>query len=503
MVRLRMKRTREFLTSPLTFLVAIFLLSRLAVPATGMSFNTRGLQFFVQYLDIVDLKTNLLSSLWYLHIQPPLFNLFLGSILQLFPEHSTMAFRVIYVAIGFAICLSIYFISIRLGVRPWLALVIALIPTLSPDCLLFENSLLYTYPVTALLCIATVFLHRFVQASHLRDGFAFFLILSLTVLARSLFHLVWFVFWTVIVLYYKRRYWREAAIAAVIPMMLIVGWYAKNYVMFGSFSSSTILGRNLSKLTVYSLPYDQRVRLVQQGKISGLALSGPFMPLERYRGQFVKEPHTGIAALDADRKTNGAVNFNNLSQLQVSRRLFRDSIYVATNLPHVYHGSVGRAFLIFLLPSSDSWHFSTIRESLGWWVNLYTTLIYGRLQSPPLKGMKILDYYQLYTILPTTYLSEPLTVPWLLILEFGIAVFYGAILVFRSFRRDETDAAQALTLLFIWGNIVYVTLVGNAFEIYENNRFRFLVQPFILLIIGLLAARLQGAGRSAGTRMSQ
>ncbi len=500
MVPQHMNRTKELLVSPLSLLITIFLISRLSVLAAGMSFNTRGLQFFVQYLDIVDLRTNLFESLWYLHIQPPLYNLFLGSVLQMFPGYSTVVFRAVYVSMGLAMCLAAYFITIRLGIRPWLAVVIALVLALSPDCILFENSLLYTYPVTALLCIAAVFLDRFGKSSTMLDGFVFFSVLSVVVLTRSLFHLVWFLFWVLVVLYYNRTNWKKVVVAAGIPMLVVMSWYAKNYVLFGSFSSSTILGRNLSKLTVYSIPYDKRARLVQEGKVSGLALSGPFMPLERYSGHFEKQGDTGIQALDANRKSNGAVNFNNLSQLQISRKLFRDSLYILFTLPHVYHESVGRAFLVFLLPSSDSWHFSTIRDSLGWWANLYNTLIYGRLQSPSLNGMKILDYYEMYNRLPSTYLAEPLTVPWLLVLQFGIAVCYGAALVFRSFRRDEMGATCALTLLFMWGNIVYVALVGNACEIYENNRFRFLVQPFIFIIIGLLVSRLLGGRGITGSR---
>ena len=94
-------------------------------------------------------------------------------------------------------------------------------------------------------------------------------------------------------------------------------------------------------------------------------------------------------------------------------------------------------------------------------------------------------------------MSEPLSVPWFLIAEFAVAVFCGAGLVLVSFRSDETDAAYALTLLFMWGNIVYVALIGNACEIYENNRFRFLVQPFVFIIIGLLVARLLGGRDNA------
>ena len=43
----------------------------------------------------------------------------------------------------------------------------------------------------------------------------------------------------------------------------------------------------------------------------------------------------------------------------------------------------------------------------------------------------------------------------------------------------------SLTLLFLLINIIYVTLAGNFFEMGENNRFRFVIDPFVLIILGL------------------
>jgi hypothetical protein len=484
------KIEKRFPTTHLIVLTIVFLVSRLFVTVSGMDFNTRGLPFFIQYLDIIDLKTNLLTGLWYFHVQPPLFNLFLGSILQMFPEHSSVAFRSVYLGVGFAMCLSVFFLMIRLRVEPRLALVMAAILALSPDCLLFENSLLYTYPVTALLCISALFLHKFLESFKVMHGLVFFLLISVVVLTRSLFHLVWFVFWGLVLLCAFRKDWKKVVISACIPMLLIVFWYGKNYVLFGSFSSSTILGRNLSRMTVFKVPFDLRVRLVQRGKISGIALSGPFRPLESYRGHFERRPDTGIPILDSNRRSNGAVNFNNLSQLEISRTFLRDSLYITANLPHVYLQSLGRASLIFLLPASDSWHFRPIRKNLGWWVGIYDTVFHGRFRNPRLDELNIDDYFPMYDDLLRSYLSEPLSAPWFLILQFGISLFYGAVLVVSSLKNRETSPEFAFTVLFLWGNIVYVTVVGSTCELYENNRFRFLVQPFILVMVGLFVDRL-------------
>jgi hypothetical protein len=64
-------------------------------------------------------------------------------------------------------------------------------------------------------------------------------------------------------------------------------------------------------------------------------------------------------------------------------------------------------------------------------------------------------------------------------------IVYGFVMLRQAFRRRATGSAYALTLLFIWLNVVYVTIVGNAFELGENNRFRFIVDPLSLVLLGL------------------
>src|SRR5262249_12387935 len=56
----------------------VFVLSRaLCRWALGIRFDARPIEYFLQYLDVPLLKNQLLRSLYYLHSQPPGFNLFL------------------------------------------------------------------------------------------------------------------------------------------------------------------------------------------------------------------------------------------------------------------------------------------------------------------------------------------------------------------------------------------------------------------------------------------
>ena len=84
---------RTLLRSPYTFLLALFAISRTAYYLLGVRFDARGLTVLFQLLDPELLRHNLLQSLFYLHMQPPGYNLFVGVILKLFPHTYVTAFH--------------------------------------------------------------------------------------------------------------------------------------------------------------------------------------------------------------------------------------------------------------------------------------------------------------------------------------------------------------------------------------------------------------------------
>ena len=72
------------------------------------------------------------------------------------------------------------------------------------------------------------------------------------------------------------------------------------------------------------------------------------------------------------------------------------------------------------------------------------------------------------------------------LIGFMLAVSYGLFAMLRPATCGI--AAHRLTLLFVWGNLIYVTFVGNMLEVSENNRFRMMIDPLLTIIIGLLLA---------------
>ncbi len=121
------------------FLVVAFVVSRVRYYLAGVRFDASPLGYYLQYIDPPLLQDSLLESVFYLHGQPPLFNLFLGVVLKLFPSSYLLAFAMIYMGLGLTLLLTTYAVLVRTGVPVWLGAVIALVFYANPVTILYEN----------------------------------------------------------------------------------------------------------------------------------------------------------------------------------------------------------------------------------------------------------------------------------------------------------------------------------------------------------------------------
>src|SRR5271170_5347180 len=125
----------------LALLAAAFAASRFLAIAFGIRFDAFPLQTYWQYIDPALLRADFWRSIFYLEQQPPVFNFFLGAMLHLLPSHPEVGFQLIYLGLGLVLSLSLFDLMDRLGIDRRIALAIALIFTLSPSTILYENLL--------------------------------------------------------------------------------------------------------------------------------------------------------------------------------------------------------------------------------------------------------------------------------------------------------------------------------------------------------------------------
>jgi hypothetical protein len=448
--------------------------SRGAAYAAGVRFDTSTLGVFWQLIEPDLLRDRLLESLYYLHSQPPLFNLFLGAVLKVFPTGSTQAFQAVYSLLGLVEALAVFVLLAQLGAPRILAAAGGILVAVLPATILYENWLFYEFPVAVALLLAALALRRFVERGSVASGIAFFGLLAAVVYTRSVFQHVWLGATLLLVLVGAPHLRRRALLTAAIPFVAVALLYAKNVVEFGVFGTTSWSGMNLAQVVLASVSDEERARLVANGTLSRVSLAGPFSELGAYRGAYEPPAPTGIPVLDRTHMANGDANRNNLAYVEISEQYMRDALTLIRQRPGAYAESVLDGLQLFLTPSSDFLFVEENRQRIRPYEHLFNGLVLGR--TPYVRG-----------------------IAWGILLAYVIALVFGGKASARAVRRRNGDPA-AITIGFVWLTVSYVTLVLVLAQVIENQRIRYLVDPLtvVLLVLAIHAAagKLQRAGRS-------
>ncbi len=187
-------------TGPSILLVASFVVSRLAFYLAGVRYDGSVLKGTYltdqwQLLDVSLLRNNLMSSVWHLNSQPPLFNVYCGIILKL-PNGLQNPFEIVCSFIlGLTIVLGSYvLLVVVLHVPRWAAFVVVLVGiVLDPAFVLFENSLSYAYPTAALAILSCLWLGLYLQSERWVFGLGFFGSASCIALLNSTYQIEWLI----------------------------------------------------------------------------------------------------------------------------------------------------------------------------------------------------------------------------------------------------------------------------------------------------------------------
>ncbi len=447
-------------------LLGVFVASRAFYDHIGITFSGDTYQHYWQFIHQSLLETDLWRSVFYLHSQPPILNMLTGLILQLFPNHIQDAFHLLYYLAGVLFAMSIYFLGVDLGMPDWMSLVVAMIFMISPSTIIYEHWLMYGYLIASVLAFSGVALHRFANTHKIHWGILFFSLLAFVALSWTLFHIVWMLVIFIVVLYlFQDR--RKVAMAALFPLLLVFGWYAKNLVVFGEFTGGTWGGMNLSNITTFRLPNDDYLQMIQSGELSNFSAYPPFRNPRVYLRLLPDTPITGIPVLDITEFPEGTLNYNHRVYIDASKQYLRDALHVISVRPAIYLRGVVQALYIYFHSSSDFklvWGIRNPIQSFDFWWN---RLFYGQWLNDETPGERLTEI-------------SPLHIGWWIVASFIIGVFGSVRYLLKSpgdFRNPD-----GLLVFFMWVNVLFVTVVGNAMDIGENNRFRYVIDSFVLLL---------------------
>ena len=472
--------------------IGLFALVHAGYWLLGVRYDMSTLDWYQQFLDPALLKTRLLESLFYLHSQPPIYNLFLGLVLKAAPGRELVVFQAISVAWGLIFYLTIFGLLICLGARRLLAFGLSAVFMASPSFILYEHWLFYTFPLSLVVTLAALVLLMALRQGKVWQWMGFATALFLASGIHSLFHLAYLVVAIAAIAWLHGRDRKKIILTALIPLVFMLAIYGKNLALFGKFTTSTWMGMNFWGMTARNMHIAERRQLAANGEISRVSLLDRFADPEFYSAAYFEIPgYEGIPALRQLKKQTGASNYNHLGYIALSDQYMADALYVLRNYPQTLLVGSLRAWFAYFRSSSDNLFLSSAnRASAGPIVAIYDTLFFGKL---PL-DLAHIPGLPIYTESRGHYLYLFLLAGLPLLVLCGLRAAWRGRLLGSAF-----DPAGRITLLFLCFNILYVALLGNALEVGENNRFRFVTDPSSFVLLGVVIEGL--LGRRAGRRV--
>jgi hypothetical protein len=224
--------------------------------------------------------------------------------------------------------------------------------------------------------------------------------------------------------------------------------------------------------------------LFLNGEISNISLIPPFSTLDKYPPEWTNKEKTGVPVLDMDVKSvdSWVANFNNIAYITLSKQYLRDSISFVRHHPFTYLKSVLKAFYIFFYPSGDFPFLESNRSRIRKFDYAWNFFVCGQFSSNEI-GIDPVD------IISTRVNSAP----HLTNMSLALVIAYPFLLIYCIYLnlKGKLNRPARNTLWFITFIIIYISLAGNFTEIGENNRFRFMTEPLLIVLLGVFLSKLQ------------
>jgi hypothetical protein len=444
------------------FVAITFAASRLVYHACGVRFDWSTIGYFSQLVDPTLLRSHLGQSLFYLHAQPPLYNLLTGIVLKVAPQAPGAVLWPLFLACGLYTGLCLYVILLRLRVPTIAAALVASAIVVSPPFVIYENWYFYPHLNVMWLVGSVAWLAQsrgrpgremVICAAHLAG-------LSLT---RSLFHPLFFVLVSLLtVALVAPGVRRRAALCFAVPGVLVLALCVKNQILFGFFGTSSWSSRNVFR-SVTTILGPTRTRSERRlGRISPAITINAFDPGDRVMAVFGLEiPPTGIPALDAVYKVDASLNpanFNHRSYPPSARLYARDVRDLIAAYPLSYLRGLWKISLpLYFHPVDEDNFFSANRHPIA----------------------RAARWFAAFDGAESTH--------WVLAVGLALAVIASLTPVVS--RADRVVVAFAILA------IAWITCAGVVGEIGENSRFRYkgLWLAWVIAVAGYAAAiRLAG-----------
>ena len=452
--------------APVTWIIVGFVFSRALLYALGFTFYGSFVHRLWQGIDIELLKSDLVRSILYSHGQPPGFNVITGILAKAFPEKYMLAFQLVNLGMSMLTAVLLCLAVEALTGKTKIAALIGALFILNPAVMLYES--IYSYTILTIFLIACLMftLCKFVEVGKLFWWSTFAWVMGVVVLTRSSYHLAWMILSIFLIVYFLRdQRWRRMLRAAIIPVLICVLWYGKNWVWFDSFTSSTWLGMNLARVIT---PH------------TALGAVGPFKALDLYNGMYTpSKKYSEVPLLRERTKAKfGYVNYHHADYVLVSRRFREEATTEIVERPEDYLRRVAQGFVIYFSPAT---HAPFLEKNFAK-IDGYAAFInfdgFGFERFKALDRRLKDEEAAISDFMRNNGFSLTGALP-----PFLLYIICIAFISLQCVQNQITAGTRVVCLFSIW-IITYGMLVGNFFEFGENNRFRLETSPAFYLLLG-------------------
>jgi len=417
--------------------------------------------FFWQTLPMDAMQKDLWGSLWNLHAQPPLFNLYGFLIHQIAgPDQHLVGQHYVQIFLGSLMCGMLYPLLRHVIRRPVVAFVTALVISLNPVIFLYEAFILYTL-LTAVLVVAALFmLMRYCETARLSRLVMCVALINTLALTRSAYHVILLVPIVVLGGILAARKWRRFLLLSLLVSLPTLGWYAKNQTEFGFFGASSWMGSNMWRSVSADYSKKKLHALHKEGVIESDAVARKYFdPPSR----FVELGYNKTSDIDVLSRDD----YNNINMIDISKMHLRNSKRLKQHDPAHYHKNVAQAYRYLCKPSNETRPLTINTHRIMPHVQVASFLNGRKLATAINERFKtrFTSFYMLLIPLPLLVLLVRLVVRARLSWQQWIA----------------TIRANAVVITMA-GLIFYVTAVSCLFEYGENCRFKFSIEAVILML---------------------
>jgi 4-amino-4-deoxy-L-arabinose transferase-like glycosyltransferase len=474
---------RHRFSGPQWWLLVCFAISRVLYLAAGVHFQTKYIVSNFQFLDLACLRTRMLETLYYSHVQPPLMNAVLGVILKVFPTAYGEAFHAFHVLLGAGATLLLYQLMIDLAVRERIAFYVTLAFMLLPGDVLWENYPLYEYQLMFFLLLSSWALFRLYRQPSAKMSLVFFGALAALAYIRSLYHVYLLIAFVAILCWSLRPAWRAVLAGASVPVLAVLTLYLKNLAIFGFFGCSSWLGANMVVVTAHNIDPEDKAQLIAEGKLPPMSRLEPGDDVAFYAPFVGPLDPTGIQVLDEYTKQEGGyVNTNSMVYLKadpLNREIAKVSMKVR---PQAYFKAVGIGIFCYLLPSTDFFHFDDNRAPIRILDRATNVLVFGQMRETTRKGLRDLRAQG-------AGLSLLLYTGIFMIVVIPVLLGWGLLLAWKGYPGLPLTVPQNALLIYLLFHITYIIGTTVVLSSFENNRYRFPTDPMYAVLLGTLLSR--------------